>query len=165
MKLTKNKMVFGIENVKFADSTQCKTCMKSKIHTQPFPAASDTDVCGPFEKRSLGGSSYFLTFIDDMSRRIFTFFLKSKDEVFENFVTFKKMVECQIGRKIKVLRSDNGREYINKRFDDFLKQQGVTRQLTVPYIPQQYGVAEQVNRTLVEMTRSLLVHSNMPAFL
>lgn len=161
MKLTKNKMlllVFGIENVKFSDSTQCKTCMKSKIHTQPFKMTSKKrakqllelhiDVCGSFEKRSLGGSSYFPTFIN---------FLKSKDEVFDNFVTFKKMVECQSGQKIKVLRSDNGREYINKRFDDFLKQQGIMRQLN--------GAAERVNRTFVEIARSLLVHSNLPKFL
>ncbi|CAD7002894.1 unnamed protein product [Ceratitis capitata] len=100
-----------------------------------------------------------------MSRRIFTFFLKSKDEVFENFVTFKNMVERQTGQKIKALRSDNGREYINKRFDDFLKQHGIARQLTIPYSPQQNGVAERANRTLVEMARSLLVHSNMPEFL
>lgn len=75
------------------------------------------------------------------------------------------MAERQTGCKIKALRSDNGREYINKRFDDFLKQHGIVRQLSVPYSPQQNGVAERANRTLVEMARSMLVHSNMPVFL
>ena len=71
------------------------------------------------------------------------------------------MVERQTGRKIKCVRSDNGGEFVNKRFDDHLKKCGIKRQLSVPYTPQQNGVAESANRTLVEMARSMLIHSGM----
>ncbi|XP_046868715.1 uncharacterized protein LOC124461204 [Drosophila willistoni] len=115
-----------------------------------------SDVCGPFGKKSLGGSRYFLTFIDDKSRRIFVYFLKGKDEVFGKFLEFKSLVERQKGKKLKCIRSDNGREYVNKAFDDYLKKNGILRQLTIAYTPQQNGVAERANRTLVEMSRFAL---------
>lgn len=164
-------MVQGINCVNFSVKSQCLSCLKSKIHTQPFPVSQNraqhqlelihTDVCGPMEKKSIGGASYFVTFIDDMTRRVFVYFIKSKDEVYEKFVVFKNMAESQLGRKIKAIRSDNGREFVNKRFDNLLQENGIVRQLTVPYSPQQNGVAERANRTLVEMARSLLIHSGM----
>ena len=67
-----------------------------------------TDVWGPTKKASLGGKHYFVTFVDDFSRRVWVYTMKSKDEVFETFLEWKKMVENQTGMKIKVLRSDNG---------------------------------------------------------
>lgn len=173
----KNKeMVNGLDRVAFGDQIKCDTCMKSKIHVKPFKSTSGevssnvidlihTDVCGPFSTTSLGGSRYFLTFIDDCSRRMFVYFLKSKDEVFDKFVEFKNMVERQTERNIKSIRSDNGKEFVNKRFDKYLAEYGITRQLTVPYTPQQNGVAERANRTLVEMARSMLVQSGMGEFL
>lgn len=111
---------------------------------------------------SLGGSRYFVTFIDDKSRRIFIYFMKTKSEVFGKFKIFKQEVERQTGKKIKILRSDNGREYINNQFDSYLQDNGILRQLTVAYTPQQNGVAERANRTLVEMARSMLIHANLP---
>lgn len=98
-----------------------------------------TDVCGP----SIGGSRYFVTFIDDHSRRIFVYFMKNKSEVFEKFKLFKAMVENQHERKIKAIRSDNGREYVNTQFNKLLEDNGIQRQLTVPYTPQHNGVAER----------------------
>lgn len=132
-------MVQGINCVNFSVKSQCLSCLKSKIHTQPFPVSQnraqhqleliDTDVCGPMEKKSIGGASYFITFIDDMTRRVFVYFIKSKDEVYEKFVVFKNMAESQLGRKIKAIRSDNGREFVNKRFDNLLQENGIVRQL------------------------------------
>lgn len=114
--------------------------------------------------KSVGGSRYFITFIDDMSRQIFVYFIKEKGQVFETFKMFKAMVENQTNKKIKVLRSDNGGEYISKQFDDFLKENGIKRQLTVPHTPQQNGIAERANRTLVEMARSMIVHANLEEY-
>lgn len=150
----------------------CDTCMVCKVHVLPFPNQSQTiskellelvhsDVCGPFRTTSVGGSKYFVTFIDDKSRRIFVYFMRSKSEVFEKFKIFKAQVEKQTGCKIKSLRSDNGREYINSNFDLYLEKEGITRQLTVPHTPQQNGVAERANRTLVEMARSMMVYANV----
>ena len=75
-----------------------------------------TDVWGPNKTASLGGKHYFVTFVDDFSRRVWVYTMKSKDEVFETFLVLKKMVENQTGRKIKVLRSDNGTKYQNDQF-------------------------------------------------
>ena len=101
-----------------------------------------SDLCGPMENQSLGGARYFLTFIDDFSRKVFVYFLKCKSEVLEKFLEFKNKVENELDRKIKVLRSDNGREYINSQFDKCLKKFGIKHQTTIPYTPQQNGVSE-----------------------
>jgi len=104
---------------------------------------------------------YFLTFIDDKSRRIFVYFLRKKDEVLSKLMEFKNLVERQTDRKLKFLRTDNGGEFVNKEFDDFLRHQGIGRQLTIAYTPHQNGVAERANRTLVEMSKCLLVQSGL----
>ena len=133
-------------NVSSDNRMQCRTCMMCKIHVLPFPNESDhlsrnllelvhSDICGPFKTQSVGGAKYFITFIDDKSRRIFVYFIRAKSEAFEKFKQFKLQVENETGRKIVTLRTDNGREYVNKEFETFLQQQGIQRQLTVPYAP------------------------------
>jgi len=109
-----------------------------------------TYACGPFRTSSLGGSKFFLTFIDDKSRRIRI-----------KFVELKKMAERQKGKMLKCSRSDNGTDYVNKAFDGFLKINAIIRQLTTAYTPQQNAVAERANRTLVGMSRCLLLQSGL----
>lgn len=170
--LYSKEMVKGMKIDQNTNKQKCRSCMLGKIHTLPFPKESEnsaceilevihTDVCGPMPIPSVGGSKYFLTFIDDKTRRIFVYFLKSKDEVISKFREFQKLVERQTGKKIKELRSDNGGEYLNKEFDSYLKNIGIKRQLTVPYSPQQNGVAERANRTLVEMARTMMLHAGV----
>ena len=91
---------------------------------------------------------YFLTFIDDYSKRTWVYFLKLKSEVFNMFLVYKALVEKQSAHQIIKLRSDNGREYVNKKLTTFCTEQGIQQQHTVPYTPQQNGVAEWKNRTL-----------------
>jgi Integrase core domain len=98
-----------------------------------------------------------LTFFDDFSKRVFVYFLKSKSEVTEKCVELKNMVENQTGSKIKILRSDNGSEYVNKEMAKFLKSNGIIHQTTNVYTPQQNGVAERMNRTLVEKAKCFLI--------
>lgn len=86
-----------------------------------------------------GGAAYFITFIDDYSRYITVYVLKNKSDAFEVFKQYMALVEKQTGSKIKRLRSDNGREYVNKQFDDFLKKHGIVHETTVCYTPQQNG--------------------------
>lgn len=116
-----------------------------------------TDVCGPMRCESLGKSKYFVTFIDDAIRWCEVRFLKSKDEIFEAFKEVKALFENQKGKKIKFLQSDNGTEYVNGRFDNFLKETGIARRLTIPYHLQQNGVSEKKNRTLMNIARCLLI--------
>ena len=101
-----------------------------------------SDVRGPMSTLSLSGHEYYVTLIDDFSRKTWIYFLKTKGEVFARFKEFKALVENQTGKKIKVLRSDNGGEYTSNEFRDFCRQEGIRRQKTVPYNPQQNGVAE-----------------------
>ena len=71
---------------------------------------------------SVGGVRYYVTFIDDHSRKLWVYFLKQKSEVFQKFKEWKAMVENQKGRKVKVLRSDNGGEYISGEFKGYLTE-------------------------------------------
>ncbi|GKV30830.1 hypothetical protein SLEP1_g39605 [Rubroshorea leprosula] len=105
---------------------------------------------------SIGGCSYFVTFIDDFSRKVWIFMLKRKSDAFEKFKKFKALVENQKGTKIKCLRTDNGGEFCSKEFDDFCNEHGIKRHLTVPGTPQQNGVAERMNRTLMERARCMM---------
>ncbi|WVY97098.1 hypothetical protein V8G54_029249 [Vigna mungo] len=121
-----------------------------------------SDVWGPTTVSSIGGKRYFVTFIDDHSRKVWTYFLKNKSEVFEAFKIWKAMVENETGLKIKRLRSDNGGEYEDIRFKNFCYEHGIRMKRTVPGTPQHNGVAERMNRTLTKRARSLRLQSGLP---
>jgi transposase InsO family protein len=108
------------------------------------------------QTKSLGKSSYFITFIDDYSRKCWVYFLNTKDESFDTFKRFKALVENERGCKIKCLRTDRGGEFCSKDFQNYCDMNGIKRQLTIAYTSQQNGVAERKNRTVVEMARSML---------
>ena len=102
----------------------------------------------------MSGYEYYVLFIDDYSRKTWIYFLKTKDEVFKKFQEFKALVENLTGRRIKVLRSDNGGEYTSKEFMALCVREGIKRELTVPCNPQQNGVVERKDRTTVGAVRS-----------
>jgi transposase InsO family protein len=91
------------------------------------------DVCGPMTVASLSGFLYYVIFIDDLSRKTWIFFMKTKDEVFNIFYEFRAQVKNLTGKKIKVFRSNNGGEYTSRDFIDFCKEAGIKRDLTFPY--------------------------------
>ncbi|TYK07988.1 hypothetical protein E5676_scaffold265G001240 [Cucumis melo var. makuwa] len=99
---------------------------------------------GPTKVTSTGGSRYFMFIIDDFSRKVWMYPLKQKDEVFEKFLEWKKQVENQTGRKVKYLRIDNGLEFVNNKFNNFYKSEGIMRHFTVTYTPQQNGEAAEI---------------------
>lgn len=103
----------------------------------------------------------FMTITDDFSRKVFVYPLESKTEVFDVFNEFKKMAENQINKKIKAIRSDNGTEYVNKKFKEICRENGIIHEKTIPYTPQQNGVAERINRTLMDRVRSMLIDSGL----
>ena len=120
------------------------------------------DVCRPMSTQARNGFSYFLTFTDDHSRYGHVYLLKYKSEVFEKFKEYKSEVENQLGKSIKVLRSNRGGEYLSQEFQDYLKENGILSQWTPPYTPQLNGVSERRNRTLLDMVRSMMSHANLP---
>jgi len=113
-------------------------------------------VFGPVKVPSLGISVYYVSFIDDFSRNTWIYFLKKKSEVFDKFKEFKALVENKTEKKIKVPRKDNGGEFCSKEFEEFCKKCGITQQKNTPYTPQQNGIAERMNKTLMERARSML---------
>lgn len=151
---------------------KCEICIRGKMTRSPFPKRLEksselleiiySDVWGPARVESNGGAKYFVTFIDDFSGWCVIRLIKKKSEVFNQFKDFKISVENQTGKKIKYLQSDNGKEYVNNSFDEFLRTNGIGRRLTVTHTPEQNGVAERRNRTLVEMARCLLIQSELP---
>lgn len=131
----------------------CETCVIGKKHRDTFPKGGvsraqmpleiiHSDLCS-LEVPSYGGGKYFITFIDDFSRKTWVYILKNKSEACDTFKIFKAYVEKQSGEKVKVLRTDRGQEYIV--CDDFLQKNGIKHQLTARYTPQQNGVAERKN--------------------
>ncbi|WVZ49078.1 LOW QUALITY PROTEIN: hypothetical protein U9M48_000459 [Paspalum notatum var. saurae] len=102
-----------------------------------------------------------LTIIDDYSRRVFPYFLKHKYDAFDAFKAWKVMVEKQTERKVKVLRTDNGMEFCSHEFNLFCRKEGIVRHHTIPHTPQQNGVAERMNRTIVSKARCMLSNASM----
>ncbi len=151
----------------------CKGCIKGKQSRQPVsktPVPRTTgllqlvhsDVCGPMQTPSLLGAIYFVTFTDDYSRYTVVYPIKAKSEVFAKFQDYRKAIKNQFGKPIRALRSDNGGEYISKRFKAYLAQKGIQHQLTAPHTLEHNGVAECKNRTLVKMARCMLQSASMP---
>ena len=151
----------------------CEVCQLGKQARSPFPSESTwrakeklqllhADLGGPMRTQSVGGSRYYLLIIDDFSRFSWIYFLKEKSEAAENFMRFKIWVENQTECKIKAIRTDNGTEFVSKKFKEILSTAGIQHQLTVPYSPQQNSVVERKNRTVIEMTRCLLFEKQIP---
>ena len=159
-------------NGPMAELKFCSTCILGKQHREKFPKGAHlvkacldyihADLWGPAKEATFGGNRYFLSIIDDFSRKVWVYLLKSKDQTLESFKTWKTLVENQVDRKVKCLRTDNGLEFCNTAFDNFCKENGILRHRTVPYTPQQNGVAERMNRTLLEKLRCILFTSGLP---
>lgn len=172
-KLLKNKVAHGVSFPDTLFKLECIPCVMGTQTRQPFKKVNSTranevlglvhsDVRGPMEESSVSKCRYFLTFIDDSTRKTSVYFLKQKSEVFEKFIEFKEFAENQSVKKLKILRSDNGSEFVNNRMNNYLKKFGIQHQLTVAYTPEQNGVAERANRTICEKARSMLQDSNLP---
>jgi hypothetical protein len=121
-----------------------------------------TDICGPLDPISFGGNKYFITFIDDFSRKSWVYFLKEKSSALAVFKNFKAFTEAESNYKLVAVRSDRGGEYTSNAFQEFCKENGIRHQLTVAYTPQQNGIAERKNRTILDMTRSMLKEKGLP---
>lgn len=114
-----------------------------------------TDVYGPLKVKSFGGALYFITFIDDYSRKLWVFALKTKDHVLEKFKEFLVLVERQLGKRLKYIHTDNGGEYYGP-FDVYFKQNSIGHEKTLPKTPQVNGLAKRMNNTLIEIFRCML---------
>ncbi|GJY76876.1 putative RNA-directed DNA polymerase [Tanacetum coccineum] len=168
--LSKKNVLSGVHDINLK---KCSHCLAGKQTRLAFKSRSPfrmenildlvhSDVCGPMKTKTLGGCSYFVTFIDDHSRKVWVYTLKTKDQVLDVFKQFHALVERQTGKKLKCIRTDNGGEYIGP-FDAYCREHGIQHQKTPPKTPQLNGLAERMNRTLVERVRCLLSHAGLPA--
>ncbi|MCP4339240.1 MAG: DDE-type integrase/transposase/recombinase, partial [Desulfobulbaceae bacterium] len=172
-KLSSGQFVENLEILDQNDDYFCEACVMGKQAQTPFkpvetPRSTElldlihTDICGPISVESFGRKLYFITFIDDASRYVWVYFIREKSEALKKFQEFMFSVERQMGRKIKALRSDRGGEYCSTEFKDFCTEKGIRKETTAPYSPQQNGVSERMNRTLVEKARAMLYESKLP---
>ena len=150
----------------------CEECILGKSKKLPYPKGkhvssspldyAHADLWGPAKPSTTGGGRYFLSIIDDYSRKLWIYILKEKSDAFINFKQWCKDVEKEKGRSLRCLRTDNGLEFLSKEFEEFCKDRGIKRHKTVPSNPQQNGVAERMNRTILERVRCMLFSSGMP---
>ncbi|GJS28018.1 putative ribonuclease H-like domain-containing protein [Tanacetum coccineum] len=172
-KLVKDNLVRGLPTKRFENDQTCVACLKGKQHrasckskvlnpiTKPL-FMLHMDLFGPTFVSSLMHKKYCLVVTDDYSRFTWVFFLTTKDETSEILKNFIKEIENLVDKKVKIIRSDNGTEFKNKVMDDFCREKGIKREYSVARTPQQNGVAERRNRTLIEAARTMLADSKLP---
>ncbi|MCO5575721.1 hypothetical protein L7F22_029524 [Adiantum nelumboides] len=173
MTLQRHNMVHDLSLLEMPPRHVCEGCVLGKMHRFAFSQDGSVrvtqklqlvhkDVCGPMRMPFVGNNLYFVTFIVDFSRFCWVYPLKAKSYVFAIFQHYVSMVENQTGCKVQTLRTDRGGEYMSGAFKDFLGKKGIKHQCTMPYTPQQNGVAERKNSSLMEMARCMLKAKNLP---
>jgi hypothetical protein len=156
------QLVTGMELPRNAESSICEGCVEGKMKRKQLKAVGEirshrklqlihSDVSGPMPTESIGGHSLMTT--------QGAVLLKHKSEVFEKFKEYEARVTNDSGQPIGTLRSDNGGEYWTKEFRSYLKVKGIWHELTIPYSPEQNGVAARMNRTVMESARSMIAHA------
>ncbi|KAD7477200.1 hypothetical protein E3N88_00336 [Mikania micrantha] len=168
--LVKHGLVRGLPLKDFSCDENCTACLKGKQHKVSFPPIGDSkstgclqllhmDLFGPVQIMSMAKKKYCLVIVDDYSKFVWTFFLHSKGEVAKAIMNFVLFAEKQYSIPIKCVRSDNGTEFRNHLLDEFYLSKGIQRQYSIPRTPEQNGVVERKNRTLIEAARTMLADS------
>ncbi|GJS76706.1 retrovirus-related pol polyprotein from transposon TNT 1-94 [Tanacetum coccineum] len=172
-KLVKDNLVKGLPIKRFENDQTCVACLKGKQHkasckskiqnsiTQPL-FMLHMDLFGLTFVSSLMNKKYCLVVTDDYSRFTWVFFLASKDETSGILKSFITQIENLVDKKVKIIRCDNGTEFKNRVMSEFCKKKGIKREFSVARTPQQNGVAERRNRTLIEAARTMLADSKLP---
>ncbi|GJX72431.1 retrovirus-related pol polyprotein from transposon TNT 1-94 [Tanacetum coccineum] len=174
--LTKLDLVDGLPKFKYEKDHLCSACERGKSKKASHPPKlipSDysklellhMDLCGPMRVASVNGKKYILVIVDDFSRFTWVYFLRSKDETPE--IIKKFIAQAQLNYKAKVckIRTDNGTEFKNATLKAYYEKLGIMQQFSIARTPQQNGVVERRNRTLVEAARTMLIFSRLPEFL
>ncbi|GKC58826.1 copia-type polyprotein [Tanacetum coccineum] len=170
--LHEKNLVKGLPLIK-DEAKPCTDCLVGKQTRESFPKTSSwratqrlqlihSDICGPISPQSCSEKRYVINFIDDFSRKCWSYFLTEKSQALETFKKFKALVEKEAEVEIKCLRTDRGGEFNSGEFKSFCESNDIQRQLTAGYTPHQNGVAERKNRTILNMVRSMLNARNVP---
>ena len=171
-RLVKQRMASGLP-LKFVPKFTCDECHLGKIIQSPYPLAQHlpvseklglvhTDICGPVPV-SKDGYRYFATITDDATRYKWVFLLKTKNEIIAKIKEWIPYAQRRSEKKLICIRSDHGAEFTSGALESFLKEKGIEHQFSITYHPAQNGVAERLNRILVEKTRTMLLTAKLPA--
>ncbi|GKC36157.1 retrotransposon protein, putative, unclassified, partial [Tanacetum coccineum] len=170
--MAEKKMIEGMPRLDIP-SQPCEGCLVGKQTRHSFPAHTNYratkrlelihgDLCGPISPPTPSGNRYFMLLVDDYSRVMWVYLLKSKDEAFQVFKNFRGLVEVETGEKMKLFRTDRGGEFLSNQFTSYCNETGLERHYTSPYSPQQNDVVERRNRTVLEMVKCNLKTMRMP---
>ncbi|GKC10066.1 putative ribonuclease H-like domain-containing protein [Tanacetum coccineum] len=171
--LSKKDVVTGLPKLKYVRDQLCSSCEMSKakrssFKTKAVPSSKGRlnllhmDLCGPMRVASINGKKYILVIVDDYSRYTWTLFLRSKDETPEVLKDFLTMIQRNLQAQVITVRTDRGTEFLNKTLHAYFKEEGIEHQTSTPRTPEQNGVVERRNRTLVEAARTMLSASKLP---
>ncbi|GJT47298.1 retrovirus-related pol polyprotein from transposon TNT 1-94 [Tanacetum coccineum] len=174
--LAKNGLVRGLPKLKFEKDNLCAACAMGKSKKQMHkPKSEDTNqeklyllhmgLCGPMRVASVNGKMYILVIVDDYSRFTWVKFLASKDEAPDFIIKFMKMIQVRLNATVRNICTDNGTEFVNQTLSSYYESVGISHQTLVARTPQQNGVVERRNRTLVEAARTMLIYTKAPLFL
>ncbi|GJY03779.1 zinc finger, CCHC-type containing protein [Tanacetum coccineum] len=172
-KLVKGNLVRGLPSKVFKNDHTCVACHKGKQHRASCKAKLERliteplhtlhmDLFGPTSVKSINHASYCLVITDDCTRFSWVFFLASKDETSGILQNFIRQIENQLSHRVKIIRSDNGTEFKNRDMLEFCGNKGIKQEYSNARTPQQNGVAERMNRTLIEAARTMLADSLLP---
>ncbi|GJS63355.1 retrovirus-related pol polyprotein from transposon TNT 1-94 [Tanacetum coccineum] len=174
--LVKNNLVRGLPKMKFEKDHLCSACEQGKIHRKHHKSKTafasnqplyllHMDLYGPMRVESINGKRYVLVLFDDYLRYTWVFFLHSKDEASDVIISFIKKTQVNLQLQVQRVRTDNGTEFKNKTLAKFFDEVGISQKFSATRTPQQNGVVERRNRTLVEDARTMLTFANLPLFL
>jgi transposase InsO family protein len=160
-KLLKGEHVIGLTNVTLEKDRPCAACQAGKQVGSSHHATNVMNLFGPVAYLSIGGSKYGLVIVDDFSRFTWVFFLQDKSETQGLLKRFLRRAQNEFELKVKKIRSDNGSEFKNLQVEEF-EEEGIKHEFSAPYTPQQNGVVERKNRTLIDMARTMLGEFKTP---
>ncbi|GKF28149.1 retrovirus-related pol polyprotein from transposon TNT 1-94, partial [Tanacetum coccineum] len=175
-KLAKDGLARGIPRLKFQKDHMCLACALGKSKKSSHqPKAEDTnqeklyllhmDLCGPMRTASINGKRYILVIVDDYSRFTWVRFLRTKDEAPEAIIKCIKNIQVRLNAIVRNVRTDNGTEFVNQTLREFYEIVGISNQTSISRTPQQNGVVERQNQTLVEAAHTMLIFSKASLFL
>ncbi|GFY05104.1 retrovirus-related Pol polyprotein from transposon TNT 1-94 [Trichonephila clavipes] len=173
VKTSKNDSVKSLPRLNDNGKTRCIPCKLAKSKRVSFKKTGAVrskrplellhmDLCGPMPTESQGGNKYFLSIIDDYSRKVTVFPIRNKSDVFHTFIRFQKRAERFLSKKVIAVRTDGGLEFCNKDMDNFLTELGIKHEVTNSYTPEMNGVAERFNLTALDGIKTLLKSSEVP---
>nr|GEV91564.1 hypothetical protein [Tanacetum cinerariifolium] len=174
--LARKDLVRGLPRLKFEKCHLCSACQLRKSQKYSHkPKTENTnlevlntlhmDLCGPMRVQTINGKKYILVIIDDYSRFTWVKFLRLKDETPEFVIKFLKQIQVGLNKTVRYIHTDNGAEFVNQNLTEYYETVDIFDQKSVLRTPQQHGVIERRNRTLVEAARTMLIFSKALMFL